>query len=322
MYNIDLKNKYINLLIEMNKISYRLYNKLFMLSSFMENDLNKDLSAFNRDELLELFTKLGEDKNSTTIINYNFLLKAYKQYCVKENVENANSDVLETKQIKTIECDNNYIILNDKDVDNLTMNTPIDGTEHNVIIFLRLLWEIDAREKPIDILKLKIWDVKDYTVTINNHTYPISNYLYALIKEFANESKILVKRDKQEWERKILTAEQNDGLIFRKTLTSCTRTGEPMSVNAMDNIINKWCLKWLDNVITIKDFTMSLALKYMLVNKKTHTEMFTESRYFQKLLSFVYRDVFNKNAKKKFPELYRQYVNYFVELKNKYKHFV
>lgn len=322
MYNIELKNDYINSLIQNNKVSYRLYNKLFTLSAFMENRLNKDIHAFDKEELMELFIELGANKNSTTIINYNFLLKAYKQYCANKGVEGANLNILETKQIKTIECNNDYIILNDEDIDNLTMNTPIEGTEYNIIIFLRLLWEIDAREKPIDILKLKIWDVNNHTVTINNHTYSISGYLYNLIMEFAFEEKIYVSRGEQEWYRTILTAEKNGGYIFRKTLTSTTKLGKPMSVNNMDNILNKWCLKWLDNVITIKDITMSLVLKYMLTHKKTHTEMFTESRYFQKLLSFVYQDVFNKNAKNKFPELYKEYVNYFVGLKNKYKHFV
>lgn len=322
MYNMELKNDYIDSLIKTNKVSYRLYNKLFILSAFMESRLNKDICAFNKEELMKLFTELGTSKNSTTIINYNFLLKAYKQYCIGKDVKGANLNILETKQIKSIECNNDYIILNDEDIDSLTTSIPIEGTEYNVIIFLRLLWEIDAREKPIDILKLKIGDVKDYTIMINNHTYPISNYLYSLIMEFAHEEKIRIIRGDQEWDRKILTAEKNGGYIFRKTLTSTTKAGISMTVNGMDNIINKWCLKWLENVITIKDITMSLALKYMLTHKKTHTEMFTESRYFQKLLSFVYQDVFNKNAKNKFPELYKRYVMYFVELKNKYRHFV
>jgi hypothetical protein len=60
----------------------------------------------------------------------------------------------------------------------------------------------------------------------------------------------------------------------------------------------------------------------MLTHKKTHTEMFTEQIFFQKTLSFVYQDIFNKYAKEKYPDLYKKYVSYFVELDKKYNSYV
>jgi hypothetical protein len=93
--------------------------------------------------------------------------------------------------------------------------------------------------------------------------------------------------------------------------------GEPMTVAKFSNLMCQFAKRHLgeEGTINTSDLSMSLALKYMLVNKKTHSEMATEKRYFKNIFSVVYKEIFDTFANEKFPKLYKDFIEYFVELK-------
>jgi integrase len=321
-YNYELKDNFINNLIEKKKTSYKLYNKIFNSSARLEEKLKKDLCSFTKEDLTIFYNELAKNIKNITIINYNFLVKDYKMYCDKTaHIENVSMDILQSKDIKNIKSDKEYTILNDEEFNKLMSIAP-ENSEMNIILVLRTIWETDARPKFCDILKLKISDIdkENEVAYINNISYKLSKGLIDKIIEWANTTEIDV------WNRgmyKLASMDENNGYVFRKIKSSKTKLGIPMSLVNFDNSLYAWGLKYLQgDVLTVKDIYMSLALKYMLINRKTHTEMFTEQRYFQKTLSFVYQNLFNKYAKVKYPALYDEYANYFVELGKKYNYCV
>lgn len=322
-YNDSRKLTFINYLIEKNKISYRMYNKIFFITAKFEDLFGKDVSCFASDELLMIYREIAEKVKYNTVATYNSLIGDYKEWCAEKNIESI-PDICNAIELRTIKRYKQYTILNDSDMKELTGDSDtlvdIDGADYNAIIFMRLLWEIDARQKPEDILRIKIDDLDliESTILINNTKYKISPYLAGLIYEFAELDYITFVGKNGRYA--IYPAKNNAGYILRPARTKNTRIGEPFTVPRMSNFMFMYCKRHESiEPLSINDLLMSLALKHMLKFMKTHTEMYTERRYFANIPSSIYKSVFEKYAKEKFPELYKAYYAEFIGLKQKFQ---
>lgn len=298
-------------MIQKNATYVHICDGLFKTALPFEQLHNKDLYSFTVEDLYTMFKNIAPMIKYTTALSYNSLIKKYKEWCVKNGMD-ATVDVCNVKDINKFSANfKQYVIFNDEDIDDITINLPADGADYNVMLFIRIFWEIDGQEEVNDILKLRIQDIfeEHNILRINNHYYNVSTWLIESLLEFSQMERLTFKNKLGTY--RILTAEENGGYIFRTTYTARGKFGEPMDAIKFSNLIYQFSERNLDEIITINDLMMSLSLRYMVINKMTNTEMHTSKRYFKNMPSYVFAEIFNAYAKEKYVEPYKKYVDYF-----------
>ncbi len=311
-YNKKIKSMFLNRIISENKSYINAYESLFNLSSEFESINCKDLFSFTSENLMNMYIAIAKKIKFSTALNYNSLIKNYKEWAMSIG-EKAEEEICSVSDLKSIINFKQYVVYNDSEVTNLTENAIIEGADYNYILFIKLFWEIDGQESANDILSLFIEDVniEDNKVTIYRdksepHIYSISEWLTGFIVEYADITRLVFKNKSGSY--RILSAKENGGYVFRTIYTKKTIPGTAISATKFSGMLNQYCQGHLDETITVNDLLMSLALKYMLINKKSHKQMYTQKRYFKNLSSHVYKEVFDKYAKDKYPELYEEYI--------------
>ena len=318
-YNDDLKQDFINAMIKAEKSYVQAYIGLFSKSAKMEVLFNKDLAKFTSEDLLVLFKDTAKNLKYTTILSYNSLIKNYKDW-VKVNCPNVEvvEETCTVEQLTTISNFRQYVIFNDNDINKLTIDAKIDGADYNSLIFLRLFWEIEGQESSKDICKLNIENVnyENKTVKLYNSkkkiftTYQISNWLNEIIKEYADKERITFFNRHGDYF--IGTAEENNGFVIRTTKSSKTNIddmGKAITPSKMSNILHNYCNTKLNEIITINDLSMSLALRDMILLTKTPLQMYSEKRYFANISTNVYKNVLDNYGQWKYKDDYKTYVN-------------
>jgi integrase len=331
MYN-EMKIKFKDERISENNSYISMYEGLFDAVSPFEQTLHKDLCQFTTDDLQEFYRGIAPNYRYNTVVTFNSLVRDYKNWSISKGANGANGEVCTIDHLKSISGFKQYIILDDEDVRNMTEFLPIDGADYNQVGIIKLLWEIDGQEDVNDILQLKLQDINadKQTVTIYRScfgkdengkkslamkiptTYNISGWLIDFLLDFADMDKLAFEnRGANQGTYNIKKAVENNGYIFRTAYTKRTKVGEPIDGVKFSTLLYKFCERHFVETLTINDFLMSLALRYMLVQKKTHAQMYTQKRYFKNMPSSVYAETFNKFAKEKYEDLYNEYLIYF-----------
>lgn len=283
-----MKNKERYGQLENNGVRYILNSKIVK----EEEKLNKDIAEFNKEELLNLFKGMGIKTQSA--LSYTAHISNYKDW-YKENVNSSiPMEIPNANDIRERLEDEEYNIVTDKDIITMTEKIYFDDSDLNLIVFMRLFWEIDGQEKEQDILNLKIddFDFEGKTVTIKNHKYSLSSWLLELVKDYSEMSELVFQGKKGSYA--IFTAKENEGYIFRKTKTKRTKTGTHITKGQLANLFYQYSLRRLDILLSLNDLKMSLAMRHMVQNEKTPTEMLVEKRYLNLAYSNIYKRVFDK----------------------------
>lgn len=315
-YNNSLKEEFRNAMISANKTYISAYDGLFKVAMPFEQLHKKDLYEFSTQDLLTMFKSKAKSMKYTTVVSWNSLVKNYKEWAKNEKHLPISEDICTVEDFKLIPNFKQYIILNDDDIDNITIDLDMDGADYNCVLFLRLFWEIDGQEKTNDILKIKVSDVNadDKTVTINKKKYTVSNWLINGLLEFADITSLTFNNKNGSY--KILSAQENSGYIFRMTYTARTKVGEAIDGVKLSNLLYQFCERNLTELLNMNDLLMSLALRYMVQNKKTHAQMYTQKRYFKNIPSSVFAEVFNNYAKINYPKEFNDYMEYYSKIEN------
>lgn len=303
LFNDELKDLFINAMIAKRKSYVQAYESLFSISTNVEELYGKDLYEFTSENLLVLFKNTSKYLKYTTVLSYNSLVKNYKEW-VKRNIKNAHviDGICSAEQLKTITNFKSYVIFNDREMDEITIDAMFDGADYNALIFIRLFWETDGQETASDLCAINIKDFDYLNRTIKIYStrkgvctiYEISEWLAEMIYEFAETDRLVFFGRQGSYP--IGTAESNNGYIFRMSKSKKTNPdtlGKPMTAIKMSNVLNNYCSQNLTEAITVNDLLMSLALRYMVLKSKTPSEMITEKRYFKNLPHYVYNDVLN-----------------------------
>jgi hypothetical protein len=310
LFNYKLKDLFINAMVAKRKSYVQAYESLFSISTNVEELYGKDLYEFTSENLLVLFKNSSKYLKYTTVLSYNSLVKNYKEW-VKKNIKNAHvvDGTCSAEQLKTITNFKNYVIFNDREMDEITIDATFDGADYNALIFIRLFWETDGQETASDLCAINIKDFDYLNKTIKVYStkkrtckkYEISEWLTEMIYEFAETDRLVFFGRQGTYP--IGTAESNNGYIFRMSKSKKTNPdtlGKPMTAIKMSNVLNNYCTQNLTEVITVNDLLMSLALRHMVYMGKTPSDMIVEKRYFKNLPVYVYEDVFNTYAELKY----------------------
>jgi hypothetical protein len=308
-YNIDIKTEFINAKINANKSYINAYDRLFKMAMPLEVLHGKDLCEFTKEDLLSFFKSVSKGIKYSSALTYNSLIKNYKEWCEIQKI-NVVEGICNVKDLNSIKTFKQYVILNEDDILNITERASIDGADFNAVIFIKLFWEIDGKEGMEDILKLKIEDVNKETkiLKINRSTYVVSDWLVNIIHYFATLNNLVFAGRQGAY--RILTAIENDGYVFRATYNKNTVKGQPIESTKFANILYQYSERKLTSSISTVDLLMSMALRVMVKEKKTNTDMYIGKRYFNSISSSVYADMFNMYAQKKYPVEYKEYVGY------------
>lgn len=319
-YNEEVKKTFIRIMEEHGKLQISSYKRIFDVARPFEELHGKDLAMFNSNDLLAVYNSIAHILKQASILNYNSLVGAYKEW--KKLYDGiAIGDICNTLELKSIKHYKKYIILNEDDILNITKYLDIDGGDYNIAFALKLFWDIDGQEDITDVLKLRVRDIDrlNSTVTIYRtvynivnrkrvfdriepHTYKISDpWVLDALLVYADMDEIYFRGKKGSY--RILTAYENDGLIFRMTYTAKTKVGEPLDSVKFSNTLYQFCMRHsteLTEVITINDILASLSLRHMVEYKKTPTQMYNERRYFGNMSSNTYKEIYEENANRKY----------------------
>lgn len=331
-YNEDQKLMFIEQMEEAEKSYISSYQRLFTATKPFEEMHRKDLAVFSPKDLLIVFKSLSREIKYTTALTYNSLVADYKNWSQSSGIETIE-ETCTVDDLKSIRGFKQYVIFNDADIDAITKYGVIDGGDYNIALSLRLFWDIDGQEDILDVLKLRLEDIdrENNTVTIRRtlykvedrkrtvigvepHTYHIDdNWVILSLLVYADKNRLEFFGRQGSYE--ILSAEENDGLIFRMTKTKRTKVGQPIDGIKFSNTLYQFCARRLSETITINDILASLALKFMVKHKKSPAEMYTSRRYFANIPSSVYADIFTAYAQNKYPNEWKEYVEYYQKLK-------
>jgi integrase len=318
---------------EANKSYINSYQRLFMMTRDFEEMHCKDLAVFSSKDLILVFKSIAKEVKYTTALTYNSLVDDYKEWASNNSLD-ATKETCSVDELKTIKDFKQYIILSEGEINNITKYAPLDGGDYNIALALKLFWDIDGQEDILDILKLKLEDINeiDSTITIHRTVYKVQNrkrtiigtephvynikdgWIIPSLLEYAKVTSL--EFFGRQGSYAILSAEENDGLIFRMTKTKRTKVGEPLDGVKFSNTFYQFCARNLSVTITINDILASLALRYMVQNKKSPAEMYTSKRYFMNMPSSVYAEIFKHNARAKYPKEFNSYVEYYRSLEN------
>jgi hypothetical protein len=314
-YNNELKMNFINDKLAKSTSYINAYYSLFDMSNEIETFYNKDLYEFTTSDIEMFLKSIAPNIKYMSALLYNDLIRDYKRWVDT----NTHLDVISLEGcpigvLKDITTFKAYTILNDDDINEITKESVIDGGDYIPVIFIRLLWELDAQVDISDIIKIKVTDLvkQNNTIIIGGTPYSISPNLLSFIYNFAKLDYIDYR---YKGRYKIPTSEKNGGYIFRTRATHKTVLGKPMTRERFSDIFHDYVERNYNDAFAINDIVMSLALKHMLKYKKTHTIMQTEKRYFSKVTSHVYGDVLVNYGKEKFPNEYNDYLQYFNSLR-------
>ena len=258
-----------------------------------EKKANKDIAYFTKDELINMIKPMKV--KIQTMSCYMTHIKNYKIWYKNNIDENVPLEVLNMEQLKQIVEEDDYNIINDKDIAEMCKYENFDDSDMNAIMFIRLFWEIDGQESDESILNLKIndFDFNENTVVINNQKYNISKWVCDLVEKYSKMNKLVFQGKKGSYQ--IYTAEENLGYIFRKAKNKNTMPGTHITKDQLACVLYQYSGRRLTNLLALTDIKMSLALRHMVKYNKTHQQMRSEERYLSTLAyASIYKTAYDK----------------------------
>lgn len=308
-----MKQEFLNYLIGKNKGYLNAYISIFRIAEPLEKFYNKDLSQFNKLDLKTMFTIFAKDTKIATSKVYISLIKSYKEYVRDIKGQEINEETLTVKDLEGLKF-KQYTIINDTDMLNMTEYYNASSGDLTVLLLLKLVWETSFVEGLADYLSVKDSDIniKDRTVKINNNIYTVSEWLITSLDYYLTVERVEYNNKRGSYP--MVSLEENKGYVFRKAKTKRGTYGVPLTTSQFSNMLYKFSEANYKENINMVDIKMSLAVKHMVGQKKSPLEMVGENNFFKNMTSNDYTSVFQEYAEKKYPELYKEYIDWYKNI--------
>lgn len=272
------------------------FESIFKIAIPFEKEFKKELHEFSSKEIYTMFESIANTVKFKTLQVYNSLISTYMTFAKDKGfVVGGVCSVASLRYLS--ESTVQYVILSKRDIEDLTVNFIPDGADFNAWLFIWTMIETNGQVDSQDILNLKLSDIKEdsdghYILFKNRHfsrinKFYVSNDLIFNIIDFAEQSELECVGKKGSY--RILTAEENDGFIFRKMKTKRTKVGESITNKSFTNILHNFCKRNLPYIINQSDILMSLAVRDMINNNKDYSEISRSGKYFKSVDEKIYK---------------------------------
>ena len=180
MYNQEQKEKFIEEYLRSKVIAKTsLYAILKKIEPFEEKH-NKDVSIFNRDDILDMFAEF-KAKSINSLLNYCVVLKHYSRWVTGES--NAFESIEKADLVGFVNKDAN-ILLTREELDDIEAEL-LNWADKAIV---ELLWEGVAGKSMEDLYSVSQECVQGDILCINGKEYPMTERLKELLpKAFAEE---------------------------------------------------------------------------------------------------------------------------------------
>lgn len=180
MYGDDQKEKFIEEYLRSKVVASTSLYAIFKKTEKFEEKLDKDVSEFNKDEIL-LMLKSFHSKSINSLLNYIVILKHYSRW-VTGTVGQNDYELISKKDVENLVDKNASVLITREDLDEIEENL-LNWSDKAIV---ELLWEGIAGKNMSDIYVVSEKCVKGETLYINGKEFFITDRLaYLLPKAFA-----------------------------------------------------------------------------------------------------------------------------------------
>ncbi len=191
MYEKEQKEGFIEYYLRSKVIASTSLYAILKKTEQFESEANKDVSEFNKDEILKMFKEF-KAKSVSSLLNYTVILKDYTRYFNYKLTGTATGGAYEEISKKDVKD------LIDKSASFLLSREEVTEIEENLYnasdkALLEALWEGIAGPNMQDITDLSEENVyKDKSIIIvNRKEYPLTDRTYKLLKDAFSETEIM-----------------------------------------------------------------------------------------------------------------------------------
>lgn len=180
MYNQEQKEKFIEEYLRSKVIAKTSLYAILKKTEPFEEKHNKDVSIFNRDDILDMFAEF-KAKSINSLLNYCVVLKHYSRWVTGES--NAFESIEKADLVGFVNKDAN-ILLTREELDDIEAEL-LNWADKAIV---ELLWEGVAGKSMEDLYSVSQECVQGDILCINGKEYPMTERLKELLpKAFAEE---------------------------------------------------------------------------------------------------------------------------------------
>ena len=180
MYNQEQKEKFIEEYLRSKVIAKTSLYAILKKTEPFEEKHNKDVSIFNRDDILDMFAEF-KAKSINSLLNYCVVLKHYSRWVTGES--NAFESIEKADLVGFVNKDAN-ILLTREELDDIEAEL-LNWADKAIV---ELLWEGVAGKSMEDLYSVSQECVQGNMLCVNGKEYPMTERLKELLpKAFAEE---------------------------------------------------------------------------------------------------------------------------------------
>ena len=180
MYNQEQKEKFIEEYLRSKVIAKTSLYAILKKTEPFEEKYNKDVSIFNRDDILDMFAEF-KAKSINSLLNYCVVLKHYSRWVTGES--NAFESIEKADLVGFVNKDAN-ILLTREELDDIEAEL-LNWADKAIV---ELLWEGVAGKSMEDLYSVSQECVQGNILCVNGKEYPMTERLKELLpKAFAEE---------------------------------------------------------------------------------------------------------------------------------------
>ena len=165
MYGDDQKEKFIEEYLRSKVVALTSLYAIFKKTEKFEEKLDKDVSEFNKDEIL-LMLKSFHSKSINSLLNYIVILKHYSRW-VTGTVGQNDYELISKKDVENLVDKNASVLITREDLDEIEENL-LNWSDKAIV---ELLWEGIAGKNMSDIYVISEKCVKGDTLCINGKEF-------------------------------------------------------------------------------------------------------------------------------------------------------
>lgn len=180
MFNEGQKETFIREYLRSKVVAETSLYAVFRKTEPFEEELNKDVSKFTRDEILNMLKKF-KAKSINSLLNYVIILKHYSRYVIGEVGTNAYESIGKVDVVDLIDKDGN-ILLSREEVDEIEAQL-LNWSDKCIV---ELLWEGVSGKNMSDIYSVSEECIQGNILYVNGKEFYITDKLKELLpKAFA-----------------------------------------------------------------------------------------------------------------------------------------
>lgn len=182
MFNKEQKETFIKEYLRSKVVAETSLYAVFKKTEDFEEKLNKDVSKFTRDEILDMLAKF-KAKSINSLLNYTIVLKHYSRFVFGEVGTNAYESIGKADVADMVDKDAN-ILLTREELDDVEVQL-LNWVDKAIV---ELLWEGVSGKNMNDIYSVTEECVKGDKLCVNGKEFPMTSRLKELLPKAFSET--------------------------------------------------------------------------------------------------------------------------------------